>query len=201
MTVAVLARQWLVAASIILLPVIVFVIALAVALRRLKRCPSNRVLVVYNRGVKDPARAERGVRFHHGGLVFVWPLIQRYAWIVLDAIRLEVPLFAENRGDEGNPVGLYCALSLAVDTSEPMLQAAAARFMNCSASRIRQQVEPIVRETVREFAAKTTPDDVDCRRTECVDELQRVLGERLAQIGVRVLYVGIGGTPTSLSKT
>ncbi|GAB6167088.1 hypothetical protein JCM19992_30880 [Thermostilla marina] len=201
MTIVLLAALRPAVFAVVLAPVVVLAVAVGVVQRRLKRCPSNRVLVVYDRKVKDPARAEHGVRFYHGGLVFVWPLIQRYAWIVLDTIRLEVPLFCEKHGNDDHTEGLCCTMSVAVGTSEPLLRAAAARFINRSMGQIKEQVEPIVRETVREFTAKMTPEQVDRNRTQCVDELQPVLAERLSQVGLSVLHVGIGGTPTSLSRT
>src|SRR5438445_157669 len=55
--------------------------------RRYKRCPSNRVLVIY--GKTGGGNAARCV---HGGAAFVVPLIQDYAYLSLDPIQIEVPL-------------------------------------------------------------------------------------------------------------
>ncbi len=55
--------------------------------RRYKRCPSNRILVIYGKtGEGEPAKVI------HGGGTFVWPLIQDYEYLSLDPIQIEVPL-------------------------------------------------------------------------------------------------------------
>lgn len=57
--------------------VIVIVVAIAMfalltlVMRFYKRCPSDRILVVYGKGTD-----ESGVRCIHGGAVFVMPLLQ-----------------------------------------------------------------------------------------------------------------------------
>src|SRR5438270_11688035 len=61
-----------------------FVILLA---QRYKRCPSNRVLVIY--GKTGGGNAAKCV---HGGAAFVWPVINDFAYLSLDPIQIEVPL-------------------------------------------------------------------------------------------------------------
>ena len=56
-------------------------------IKRYKRCPSNKVLVIYGRlGQGQSARCL------HGGGAFVWPLIQDYSYLHLDPIKIDVPL-------------------------------------------------------------------------------------------------------------
>ena len=52
---------------------------LAVLVKRYKRCPSNRILVIYGK-----VREGRSARCLHGGGAFVWPLIQDYEFLSLD---------------------------------------------------------------------------------------------------------------------
>ena len=66
--------------------ILVFFLLLFAA-SRYKRCPSNRVLVVFGR-----VGAERASKCIHGGGVLVWPLIQDYAYLSLDPIAIEIPL-------------------------------------------------------------------------------------------------------------
>jgi flotillin len=55
--------------------------------KQYKRCPSNRVLVIYGRTAKGGAS-----RTIHGGAAFVMPLIQDYAYLSLEPIQIEIPL-------------------------------------------------------------------------------------------------------------
>lgn len=58
--------------------VIVLIIlgAIAFVVKRYKRCPSNRILVVYGK-----VGGSRAARAMHGGGVFVLPVIQDYAYL------------------------------------------------------------------------------------------------------------------------
>src|SRR5262245_34614576 len=70
-----------VAGGFVLFSLIMLVVA------RYKRCPSNRVLVIY--GKTGGGNAAKCV---HGGAAFVVPLIQDFAYLNLDPIQIEVPL-------------------------------------------------------------------------------------------------------------
>ncbi len=55
--------------------------------RRYKRCPSNKVLVIY--GKVSEGQSSRCL---HGGGAFVWPLIQDFDYLHLDPMQIEIPL-------------------------------------------------------------------------------------------------------------
>src|SRR6185437_16533545 len=54
---------------------------------RYKRCPSNRVLVIFGKSASGEAS-----KCIHGGAAFVMPLLQDYAWLSLEPIQIEIPL-------------------------------------------------------------------------------------------------------------
>ena len=70
-----------VAAVLILFGILMFVI------RQFKRCPSNRVLVIYGRTGK--AQVAKPI---HGGWHWVVPLAQAYDWLYLEPMQIEIPL-------------------------------------------------------------------------------------------------------------
>src|SRR5690606_24654989 len=70
----------LVIAGAILLPVVMLV-------KYYKRCPSNKVLVVFGKGVGAGT-----AKTIHGGAAMVWPLIQDYAYLNLEPITVEIDL-------------------------------------------------------------------------------------------------------------
>src|ERR1700746_3454057 len=60
---------------------------LLLLVNRYKRCPSNRILVIYGKvGGGNTARCI------HGGAAFVMPLVQDYAFLNLEPIHIQVPL-------------------------------------------------------------------------------------------------------------
>ena len=67
--------------------VLVFIGFLLVLVRRYKRCPSNKVLVIYGK-----VGGGQSSRCLHGGGAFVWPLIQDFDYLSLDPMQIEIPL-------------------------------------------------------------------------------------------------------------
>ncbi len=71
----------------VLMPsLIIFSFILFVA-KQYKRCPSNKILVIYGR-----IGADRAAKCIHGGGTFVIPLIQDYSFLSLDPITIEIEL-------------------------------------------------------------------------------------------------------------
>ena|SRR5438876_628953 len=75
---------------IIVLPIFVALVAvsfLMMIVGRYKRCPSNRVLVIFGK-----VGGGNSARCIHGGAAFVWPLLQDHAFLSLEPIQIEIPL-------------------------------------------------------------------------------------------------------------
>ncbi len=70
---------------IIILAVVVFV-TISALVSRYKRCPSDKILVVYGRTGGTSAKCI------HGGGAFIWPVIQDYAYLDLRPLSIEANL-------------------------------------------------------------------------------------------------------------
>lgn len=67
--------------------ILIFSFFLAILVLQFKRCPSNRVLVVYGK-----IAGERAARCIHGGGTFVVPLLQSYAYLTLEPMTIDIEL-------------------------------------------------------------------------------------------------------------
>jgi len=80
----------------VLLPIIALVVIFFVvfigAMRRYKRCPSDKLLIIYGKTGKDETGSARSAKCIHGGAAFVWPLIQDYQYLDLKPITIDVNL-------------------------------------------------------------------------------------------------------------
>ncbi|MCD4697595.1 MAG: flotillin family protein, partial [Bacteroidales bacterium] len=76
---------------IIVFVVILFVMVMAL-FSRYKRCPSDKILVIYGKTGKSKDGTSRSSRTIHGGAAFIWPVIQNYAFLDLTPISIEVNL-------------------------------------------------------------------------------------------------------------
>ena len=72
---------------VILIIVAVVFITISAILKRYRRCPSDKVLVIYGKtGRKSSAKCI------HGGAAFIWPVFQDYAYLDLKPISIECNL-------------------------------------------------------------------------------------------------------------
>src|SRR5262249_25787732 len=79
------AIPWL--AGMAVVAAVLFFSFLLMLFSRYKRCPSNRVMVIFGKvGGGNTARCI------HGGAAFVMPLVQDHAYLNLEPIQIEVPL-------------------------------------------------------------------------------------------------------------
>ena len=70
---------------IILISVIVVIIfgTIAALFSRYKKCPADKILVIYGKVGKGSEGAIRSARCVHGGASFIWPVIQSYEFLDL----------------------------------------------------------------------------------------------------------------------
>ena len=70
--------------NIILIAVIaaaIFITIIAL-FARYKRCPSDKILVIYGKTGKGTEGIVRSAKCIHGGAAFVWPVIQDYQFLI-----------------------------------------------------------------------------------------------------------------------
>ena len=67
--------------NVIILLVVVAVLLfsmLLVVLSRYRRCPSDKIMVIYGKVGTNKDGSSRSSRCIHGGAAFVWPVVQSY---------------------------------------------------------------------------------------------------------------------------
>src|SRR5215470_258212 len=106
------------------LAVLVFFMVFLTLSTRYKRCPSNRILVVYGKMTGSPT----GTRCLHGGARLVLPLVQDFAFLSLEPIQIEIPLKGA-LSIENIRVNVPSVFTVAVGTEPEVRQNAAIRLL------------------------------------------------------------------------
>ena len=152
---------------------------------RYKRCPSNRVLVIYGRvGSGNTARCV------HGGAKFVWPLFQDYSYLSLEPIQIEIPL----RGAlsiENIRVNVPSVFTVAIGTSPEVMQNAAIRLLGLNWQQVRSQAEEIIFGQLRQVIASMRIEDINRDRDTFLEHVQRSLEPELKKVGLVLINVNI----------
>jgi len=158
---------------------------LVLAIRFYKRCPSNRVLVVYGKAGKGGA-----ADCVHGGARFVWPLIQDYAWLSLDPIQIEIPLRGALSA-ENIRVNVPSVFTVAIGTTPELMQNAAIRLLGLNIKEIQKQAEDIIFGQLRQVIASMNIEDINRDRDKFLHNIQESLEPELRKIGLVLINVNI----------
>ena len=61
---------------IIIIAAVVLIVTLAAILKRYKRCPSDKILVIYGKTGRNKSGRISSAKCVHGGAAFIWPVFQ-----------------------------------------------------------------------------------------------------------------------------
>ncbi|HEX3146955.1 MAG TPA: SPFH domain-containing protein [Gemmataceae bacterium] len=168
-----------VAAAIVLFGMLMFVA------KRYKRCPSNRVLVIY--GKTSSGNAAKCV---HGGAAFVIPLIQDFAYLSLEPIQIEVPLKGA-LSIENIRVNVPSVFTVAIGTDAETMQNASIRLLGLGTDEIKQQAGDIIFGQMRQVIASMRIEDINRDRDKFLESVQKSLEPELKKIGLILINVNI----------
>jgi len=172
-------------AVIVVFILIVIFSFLALVLKYYKRCPSNRVLVIYGKTGKGEAATCIA-----GGARLVTPLIQDYAWLSLEPMQIEIPL----RGAlsiENIRVNVPSVFTVAIGTTPELMQNAAIRLLGLSFGEIKKQSEDIIFGQLRQVIASMQIEEINRDRDTFLTNIQSSLEMELRKIGLVLINVNI----------
>ncbi len=161
-----------------------FVLVVAIS-RRYKRCPSNRILVIYGK-----TSAGQVSRTKHGGGAFIIPLIQDYEYLSLDPMQIEIPLEGA-LSIENIRVSVPSVFTVAVGTDQETMYNAAIRLLGLTNAEIMKQAEDIIFGQLRQVIASMRIEEINRDRDVFLSSIQSSLEPELKKIGLVLINVNI----------
>jgi flotillin len=172
--------------QLLILALVLIGVGFAIAFaKRYKRCPSNRVLVVYGK-----TGAGRSAKCVHGGGTFVFPLIQAYDYLDLDPMQIEIPLQGA-LSIENIRVAVPSVFTVAIGTDEEAMTNAAIRLLGLNTTEIIKQAEDIIFGQLRQVIASLAIEDINRDRDLFLEKVQSSLEPELKKIGLVLINVNI----------
>jgi flotillin len=172
-------------AGLIVGGLLLFLFFSILVVRQYKRCPSNRILVVYGKVGKD-----RSSKCLHGGGTFVLPLVQDYAFLSLEPIVIEVPL--EGALSLNNiRVNAPATFTVGVSTDPVIMQNAAERLLNMQTQVIREQAQDIILGQLRLVIATMSIEEINKDREKFMNLINKNVAEEINKIGLELINVNI----------
>src|SRR5512134_2200562 len=152
---------------------------------RYKRCPSDKVLVIYGRVEKG-----RSSKTMHGGGAFVWPLIQDYTYLSLTPITISIPL--ENALSLQNiRINVPSTFTVGVSTVPEIMSNAAERILRLPQNAIEEMAKEIIFGQLRLTVASLTIEQINQDRESFLESVRKNVEPELNKIGLYLINVNI----------
>jgi len=172
--------------AIAVLAVLLFGVSLGlVVVARYKRCPSNRILVIYGKVTRGQSS-----KCLHGGGAFVWPLVQSYGFLDLEPIQIEVPLKGALSA-ENIRVNVPSFFTVAIGTDPATMQNAAIRLLGLKIEEIKSQALDIIFGQLRQVIASMSIESINRDRDVFLKSIQHNLEPELEKVGLVLINVNI----------
>lgn len=174
------------------MPWLVLIIIIAVAIigtfmalvSRYRRCPSNRILVIYGKTQSGAAKCI------HGGAAFVWPLIQDFAYLDLEPF--VVPIDLKNALSlENIRVSVPTSVTAAISNTKGVMQNAAVRLLGLSRKEIEDQAQDIILGQMRAVIATMRIEEINQDRQAFLGKVNEAVSGELEKIGLYLINVNI----------
>ena len=165
--------------------VILIVSTLLFMAARFRRCPSDKILVVYGR-----VGAGESARCIHGGGVFVWPLIQDYAYLSLTPLTIAIPL--QNALSLQNiRINVPSTFTVGISTEQSIMNNAAERLLGLPPRAIEDMVKEIIFGQLRLTVASLTIEQINQDRESFLESIRKNVEPELNKVGLYLINVNI----------
>lgn len=173
--------------GLILLVVIVLIVFASViaVIKRYKRCPSNRILVIYGK-----VGGERAAKAIHGGGSFVWPVFQDWAFLSLEPMTIDIDL-ASALSKKNIRVGVPSTFTVAISTEPDIMNNAAERLLGLRDQEIAAQARDIILGQMRLVIAMLTIEEINQDREKFLDLVNKNVNFELSKVGLYMINVNI----------
>lgn len=174
---------------IVILVAVVFV-TLAAILRRYKRCPSDKVLVIYGKTGKNKEGGISSARCIHGGAAFIWPVFQSYAFLDLTPISIECNL-TNALSKQNIRVDVPCRFTVGISTEPDNMTNAAERLLGQSTMAIQNIATDILFGQLRLVIATMDIEEINADRDKFLANVSANVEAELRKIGLKLINVNV----------
>lgn len=169
----------------VIVPMLIIVSVLFFIASRYKRCPSNKILVVYGKtGGNSTAKCI------HGGGTFVIPLIQDFAVLSLAPMTTEIDLKGA-LSKRNIRVSVPSTFTFGVSTDPKIMINAAERLLGLAKSDIINQANDIILGQLRLVIATLSIEEINQDREKFLELINLNVNMELNKIGLEVINVNV----------
>ncbi|WP_347173253.1 flotillin family protein [Polaribacter uvawellassae] len=165
---------------------ILFIFILIITLiKRYKRCPSDRILVVYGK-----VSGGQSAKCIHGGAAFIFPVIQDYQFLDLTPISIEVNL-VNALSKQNIRVNVPSRFTIGISTEPGIMQNAAERLLGLGQNEIQDLAQEIIFGQLRLVVASMDIEEINSDRDKFLTNISQSVESELKKVGLKLINVNI----------
>ena len=159
-------------------------------LSRYRKCPSDKILVIYGKVGNDKNGQARSAKCIHGGAAFIMPIIQSYQFMDLTPISINVDL--KNALSKQNiRVDVPSRFTVGISTEPGIMQNAAERLLGLKMSEIQELAKDIIFGQLRLVIATMEIEEINTDRDKFLVAVSNNVEIELKKIGLRLINVNV----------
>jgi flotillin len=169
---------------IILFTVLVFIVS------RIRKCPSDKILVVYGKVGSNTDGSSKSALCIHGGAKFIIPFIQAYQFLDLTPMSIQVDL-TNALSRQNIRIDVPSRFTVGISTEIGVMQNAAERLLGLKMGEIQELAKDIIFGQLRLVIATMDIEEINTDRDKFLEAVSGNVETELKKIGLRLINVNV----------
>ncbi len=174
----------IVAIVIIVAMVLIFIVS------RIRKCPSDKILVIYGSVGTNPDGTQKSATCIHGGAKFVWPFVQAYQYLDLTPLSISVDL-TKALSRQNIRIDVPSRFTVGISTETAVMQNAAERLLGLHLDEIQELAKDIIFGQLRLVIATMDIEEINTNRDKFLEAVSDNVETELKKIGLRLINVNV----------
>lgn len=170
--------------------VLVLVMLLMVVLTRYKKCPSDKIMVIYGKITPNKDGTYRSAKCIHGGAALVWPFVQSYTFLDLTPLSISVDLKSA-LSKQNIRIDVPSIFTVGISTDPAIMQNAAERLLGLELRQISELAKDIIFGQLRLVIATMDIEEINTDRDKFLEAISRNVEGELKKLGLRLINVNV----------
>ena len=170
--------------------VIILVLVILIIATRFKKCPSDKIMVVYGKVSKNSDGTSRSAKCIHGGVTFIVPLLQAYSFLDLTPISISVDLKSA-LSRQNIRIDVPSIFTVGISTEQGVMQNAAERLLGLKLQQIQELAKDIIFGQLRLVIATMDIEEINTDRDKFLAAVSSNVESELKKIGLKLINVNV----------
>ncbi len=169
---------------------LVLLMLLMVVLLRYKKCPSDKIMVIYGKISNSKDGTSRSAKCIHGGAAFIWPFIQSYTFLDLNPFSIQVDLKSA-LSKQNIRIDVPSIFTVGISDDPTVMQNAAVRLLGLNAKQISELAKDIIFGQLRLVIATMDIEEINTDREKFSEAISRNVEGELKKLGLKLINVNV----------